>query len=579
MSGFGTHLLWHLVESTLIALVFVASVRLMGIRSSDALCWVYRLSLLKFAIPTVWLFSIARHRFLELESTGTTIIFGPLQDAARSVAAIAEATEPIRHASILGIGLLSLGGAILGLGVAWAFGQRLVSGGRYHWRVRASEKPFGPREARILNTCLSENLGIDGVLVDAGPGIGLYGIFRPRIIARHAFLDSLSDEELATAFQHEVAHRVRRDNLWCVFTEVVACLFWFHPLVWELRKRMFFEMEKACDEQVISKQGNSSGYANCLLKAASFSNQGEIVGALALSESFLKRRVRNVIEYQYIKLSKMKLFLANIVGVTLLLGSFALSAFADVSLSNPLEDTRSVSPDGEELSRIDRERERRVETQAEVQLKQRLAEMEARMKELMSDAEADKRRLQAEFQAGEREMLEMRAKILEEQKAAMARAHEIRAEALKQAELATKSLAVERERFEKERQLQREESFKERSQMLERLKDLESQLREDQNSSAKVYNLKDLDKLPRALFQVDPVYPPELKKAGIKGWVQVEWIITDQGGVERVTAIESSREEFEAPSVTAIEKSKWAAGKKDGKAVNVRVRQRLDYNP
>lgn len=338
MGWFASALFWHLVESSLLCGLFFVAVWALRIGDSNIRCWVYRLCLLKFAIPTVWLFGAVAEVLFAGEQ-GELVVLGPLRDVARSVGTLSFGIAPPAWFGSIGeVSLFPIVSVIWILGFALLVGHRVISGIRFHCFRTRGEWAFSGRERRILEHCSREAGGIEGYIVSAGPAIGLYGIFRPRIIARRAFLESLNDEELTTALQHEVAHRIRGDNLWCIAIEFVFCLFWFHPMIWSLRKRMLFEMEKACDERVLSGRENSSGYANCLLKAAAFSNQGEVVGALALSESFLKRRVRNIIEYKNTELSKMKLFTVNIVGGLLLLASFAFSAFADVNISRGLED-------------------------------------------------------------------------------------------------------------------------------------------------------------------------------------------------------------------------------------------------
>ncbi len=93
------------------------------------------------------------------------------------------------------------------------------------------------------------------------------------------------------------------------------------------------------------------------------------------------------------------------------------------------------------------------------------------------------------------------------------------------------------------------------------------------------YELKDLDTHPKPLHQVQPKYPYELKKQGIAGWVKLEWVIDSQGNVVRPKVLESSLRDFEQPAIQSILESKWHPGTKAGKAVSVRVRQRMDFQP
>ncbi len=400
-------------------------------------------------------------------------------------------------------------------------------------------------------------------------------------MARRPFLDELSDSELATAFQHEVAHRIRRDNLWCVTVEAITCLFWFHPLVWAFRKRMLFEMEKACDEQVVSSGGDASGYVSCLLKAAAFSNQGEVVGVVALSESYLKRRVRNVIEYQQERVSKMKVLLMNCVVGILLLGSFGFSAVAGIN-SGPLEDASDGNSESKSFGWTEAEH-RRMEAFISEQVERRLAETEASMKEHIERVMQEKQRLQEELHKKELHLEKLGEIMTKEERERMLEFQDIRAEAMVHVERAVEDLAKQREHFAREREMARQKQDRLRQRLESRdgrggrpSADTVDPVAETEDG---VYDLKELDTMPEATYQVKPKYPPELKKAKVAGWVVVEWIITDRGGVESVRAVDSSQEAFEKSATTAISKSKWKPGEVDGRAVKARVRQKLEYKP
>ena len=94
-----------------------------------------------------------------------------------------------------------------------------------------------------------------------------------------------------------------------------------------------------------------------------------------------------------------------------------------------------------------------------------------------------------------------------------------------------------------------------------------------------IFDLRDVDKLPRALFQVEPNYPYSLKQAKISGWVQLEWVIDANGKVLKPRVVKSSHREFNQPAIESIMRSKWSPARKGGKPVAVRVTQRMDFNP
>jgi hypothetical protein len=81
MEDWGQFVVWHLLESTVFALALVLAAGVLRLGSSNVLCWIYRIGLLKFAIPSVWLFGVVQERFLS-SAANESIVFGPLQGAA-----------------------------------------------------------------------------------------------------------------------------------------------------------------------------------------------------------------------------------------------------------------------------------------------------------------------------------------------------------------------------------------------------------------------------------------------------------------------------------------------------------------
>jgi len=94
-----------------------------------------------------------------------------------------------------------------------------------------------------------------------------------------------------------------------------------------------------------------------------------------------------------------------------------------------------------------------------------------------------------------------------------------------------------------------------------------------------IFELKDLDQSPQPEFQVNPIYPYDLKQAGVAGSVVVEFVILPDGSVRGARAVRSSHREFERPAIDSIMRSQWKPGRKDGKAVATRVRQEIRFNP
>ena len=90
-------------------------------------------------------------------------------------------------------------------------------------------------------------------------------------------------------------------------------------------------------------------------------------------------------------------------------------------------------------------------------------------------------------------------------------------------------------------------------------------------SIGKTFQEADLDEKPKPTAQEMPVYPMELKKAGIEGEATVAFIVDSTGNVLEAHAVKSSRPEFEAPCVAAVSKWQFEPGRIKGQPVRTQV--------
>jgi protein TonB len=92
-----------------------------------------------------------------------------------------------------------------------------------------------------------------------------------------------------------------------------------------------------------------------------------------------------------------------------------------------------------------------------------------------------------------------------------------------------------------------------------------------------VFDISKLDQIPQAKFRAKPVYPFDMRRAGISGEVVVEFICDTNGDVLNPFAVRSTQREFEAAAVQAVSKWKFRPGKKGGRAVNTRMQQPISF--
>jgi len=87
-----------------------------------------------------------------------------------------------------------------------------------------------------------------------------------------------------------------------------------------------------------------------------------------------------------------------------------------------------------------------------------------------------------------------------------------------------------------------------------------------------------LDAMPVPAAMPTPVYPYEMAAAGIEGSVVVAFVVDSTGKVQGARAVNSTRPEFEAAAVAAVENWQFDPGRKGGRQVNTRVSQKIDFN-
>ncbi|QDT30192.1 Regulatory protein BlaR1 [Gimesia panareensis] len=98
-------------------------------------------------------------------------------------------------------------------------------------------------------------------------GPAVIGLFRPTILLPTAIAESRTPEELKPILAHELIH-IRRGDLWIGLLQLLASIvWWFHPLVWLTGRRLKFEMEQCCDEEVLAElKCDPRRYAGALLE-------------------------------------------------------------------------------------------------------------------------------------------------------------------------------------------------------------------------------------------------------------------------------------------------------------------------
>lgn len=93
-----------------------------------------------------------------------------------------------------------------------------------------------------------------------------------------------------------------------------------------------------------------------------------------------------------------------------------------------------------------------------------------------------------------------------------------------------------------------------------------------------LFDLANLDQVPSPKYQANPVYPFEMRRAGVNGEVTVAFIVGSSGDVVEAYAVKSTQREFEVPAVQAVMKWKFRPGRKGGRAVNTKMSIPIVFN-
>src|SRR5579864_1086643 len=149
---------------------------------------------------------------------------------------------------------------------------RVVAGLRHLHVIRKSCVPV---ETSTLDSAIVQAMqefrSVRGVELCASDAVQIptaIGFIRPAVVLPSWTLRELSAAELHALVLHELAHLCRWDDWTNLAQKILRALFFFHPAVWWVERRLSLEREMACDDIVLAQTANPRAYAQCLVSLA-----------------------------------------------------------------------------------------------------------------------------------------------------------------------------------------------------------------------------------------------------------------------------------------------------------------------
>ena len=298
-SGWTAALLNHLWQSTAVALV--AWLLTLAVRNNSARVRyaIWLIASIKFLLP-----------FQVLAYMGARWSAPVSRSDVQIYTIVEEFTRPIRQAPLAQIQQASSGSSIhvssfvwAVIGILWLSGffvllLKWVSGWKSASCMAASAEPMtAGRESDALHQARSSS-GIEQpvrlLLTSSGMEPGVFGIVRPILLWPAGLSDRLSDAQIKAIMEHELEHVRRHDNLTSAIHAFVEAIFWFHPLVRWMSKRLSEERERACDERVLEQNSRPEAYAESILKVCTYCMEPAATCVSGVSGADLKQRILRI---------------------------------------------------------------------------------------------------------------------------------------------------------------------------------------------------------------------------------------------------------------------------------------------
>lgn len=179
-----------------------------------------------------------------------------------------------------------------------------------------------------------------------------FGFLKPAIVIP-AIGDAWPEDRRRAVLLHELAHVARHDCLTQLLAVVVCAIYWMHPGVWWMARRLRVERELACDDLVLAAGTGPRDYAAHLLEIA-YALRPTLATALSVSMASrrqLEGRMLAVLDGARNRATptiRIRLFAALLMTASLVLVATAHVMSASTA-AGPVADTRLSSASADAL--------------------------------------------------------------------------------------------------------------------------------------------------------------------------------------------------------------------------------------
>jgi beta-lactamase regulating signal transducer with metallopeptidase domain len=153
--------------------------------------------------------------------------------------------------------------------------------------------------------------------------------------------DRLNEAGQRAVVLHELAHLKRRDHLTAWLEVAVACLWWWHPVVWWARRELREYAELACDAWVVGQlPAERSGYAKALVDVCEFISLAKpatapAVGMARGNRRSFERRLHMILRQRIAARMSLVAWIAVLAGGLLMLPGFSTGQEAAGTTAEP----------------------------------------------------------------------------------------------------------------------------------------------------------------------------------------------------------------------------------------------------